>query len=83
MPKERTKQIPEQLYVNIIKFFLLEITNPDIEAAIRKGLHEKLEADMRRDLYTKYKTAPTKEQQEAARQKYLDCVGMRESFRWS
>ena len=35
-----------------------------------------------RELYTTYKTAPTEEEREKARQKYLDSKGIPESFRW-
>lgn len=34
----------------------------DVLPEIKKGLEEKLEAMVRRDLYTKYKTAPTEEE---------------------
>ena len=34
------------------------------------------------ELYAQYKTAPTEEQREQARQEYLDRKGMQESFRW-
>jgi len=40
------------------------------------------EAMVRRDLYTKYRTAPTEEEREKARQEYLDKVGMHRDFRW-
>ena len=32
--------------------------------------------------YTKYKTAPTAEEREKARQEYLDAKGIHPSFRW-
>ena len=34
------------------------------------------------ELYAQYKTAPTEEQREQARQEYLDRRGVPESFRW-
>ena len=54
----------------------------DVLPEIKKGLEEKMEAMVRRDLYTKYKTAPTEEEREKARQGYLEKVGMHRSFRW-
>ena len=54
----------------------------DVLPEIKKGLEEKIEAMVRRDLYTKYKTAPTEEEREKARQEYLEKVGMHRSFRW-
>ena len=54
----------------------------DVLPEIKKGLEEKMEAMVRRDLYTKYKTAPTEEEREKARQEYQEKVGMHRSFRW-
>lgn len=54
----------------------------DVLPEIKKGLEEKMEAMVRRDLYTKYKTAPTEEEREKARQEYLEKVGMHRDFRW-
>ena len=54
----------------------------DVLPEIKKGLEGKMEAMVRRDLYTKYKTAPTEEEREKARQEYLEKVGMHRSFRW-
>ena len=45
-------------------------------------MEDKLEAMIRRDSYTKYKTAPTEEEKEKARNEYLDRRGVPESFRW-
>ena len=49
---------------------------------IEKGLEDKLEAMTKRKLYTRYKTAPTAEEKEKARQEYLKKVGMHKDFRW-
>ena len=35
-----------------------------------------------RDLYGKFKNAPTEEERERARKEYLDRRGVPESFRW-
>ena len=73
-------QISEELFFALLKYHLVEMD--DVLPEIKKGLEEKLEAMVRRDLYTKYKTAPTEEEREKARQEYLDMVGMHRSFRW-
>lgn len=52
------------------------------EEDIRNGLEEKLDALVRHELYTKYKTAPSEEEQEKARQGYLDKRGVSASYRW-
>ena len=73
-------QISEELFVALLKYHLVEMD--DVLPQIKKGLEEKLEAMVKRDLYTKYKTAPTEEEREKARQEYLEKVGMHRSFRW-
>lgn len=40
-------------------------------------------AMVRHEWYAKYKTAPTLEEREAARQRYLDERGVPQSFRWT
>ena len=49
---------------------------------IRKGLEKKLNAMVDRELYSKYKTAPTEEEREKFRQEYLERKGIPENFRW-
>ena len=73
-------QISEQLFFALLKYHLLE--TDEVLPVIKKGLEEKLEAMVRRELYTKYKTAPTEEEREKARQEYLEKVGMHRDFRW-
>ena len=73
-------QISEELFIALLKYHLVEID--DVLPEIKNGLEEKLKAMIRRDLYTKYKTAPTEEEREKARQEYLEKVGMHRSFRW-
>lgn len=73
-------QISEELFVALLKYHLVEMD--DVLPEVKKGLEEKLEAMVKRDLYTKYKTAPTEEEREKARQEYLEKVGMHRSFRW-
>ena len=73
-------QISEELFFALLIYQLGEMD--DVLPEIKKGLEEKLEAMVRRDLYTKYKTAPTEEEREMARQEYLEKVGMHRNFRW-
>ena len=73
-------QIPDSLFVALVKFHVLGIE--DCLPEIKKGLEQKLDAMMRRELYTKSKTAKTEAEREEARQAYLDKVGMHRDFRW-
>lgn len=72
--------IPEELFGKIIKYHLLDQEQGADD--IRKGLEKKLDAMVNREVYSKSKTAPTKEEREKFRQEYLDRKGMQESFRW-
>ena len=47
-----------------------------------QGLEQKLDSLVRHELYAKYKTAPTQEERENARQEYLEKRGVPDSFRW-
>ncbi|SCI73651.1 Uncharacterised protein [uncultured Ruminococcus sp.] len=71
--------IPEKLFGKIIKYHLLDQEQEADD--IRKGLEKKLDAMVNREVYSKFKTAPT-EEREKFRQEYLDRKGMQESFRW-
>lgn len=73
-------QIPEELFVALVKYHLLDMD--DCQNEIQKGLEKKIDAMVRHQLYTDYKTAPTEEEREKARQDYLDKVGMHRDFRW-
>lgn len=73
-------QISEQLFSALLKYHLLEVET--VSAEIKKGLEEKLETVVKRELYTKYKTAPTEEEREKARQEYLEKVGIQKKFQW-
>ena len=54
----------------------------EYEDEIRQGLEQKLDSLVRHELYAKYKTAPTQEERENARQEYLEKRGVPDSFRW-
>ncbi len=73
-------QIPYELFLNLVRFHLLDMDEFDKE--IRIGLERKLDTMMSRQLYLQFKTAPTEEEREAARKEYLDKRGVPESFRW-
>lgn len=73
-------QITQELFLALVKYHLLEATEE--EKKIKKELVEKLDAMAKRQIYSQYKTAPTEEEREKARQEYLDKVGISTSFRW-
>ncbi len=73
-------QIPEELFFAMIRYFWIE--QEEYYEQIKKGLEQKIDSLAMRELYTKYKTAPTEEEREKARQEYLDKKGVPSSFRW-
>ena len=78
--KEKQIQISQKLFITLVKCFVLDM-EVDCEE-IKKELNKKLDAVALRQLYSTYKTAPTDEEKEEARQKYLDAKGVPTSFRW-
>ena len=73
-------QISKDLFLLLIKYHIFECYND--EEKIIAELKEKYDSIINRNLYTKYKTAPTEEEKEKARQEYLDRKGIHSSFRW-
>ena len=73
-------QISQELFMQLLRFHLVE--DGSCEKEIKQGLEKKLDRMVMRDLYGKFKTAPTEEERERARKEYLDRRGMQESFRW-
>ena len=73
-------QIPEELFLLLMKYHLLDME--EVQPEIKKGLMDKMDSITMRLLYSKYKTAPTEEEKQKARQEYLDKRGVPESFRW-
>jgi len=71
--KNRNVQIPYELFFQLLQYFLME--NYESEEIIRQGLERKLDTMVNRELYSKYKTAPTEEEREKSRQEYLDRRG--------
>ena len=62
-------QIPYDLFVALVEYHLGY--DDDYEDEIRQGLEQKLDSLVRHELYAKYKTAPSAEEREQARQAYL------------
>ena len=55
-------QISQELFIALMRYFLLE--QEELYPEIKKGLEKKLDALVMRELYTKYKTAPSEEERE-------------------
>ena len=62
----KSVQIPYDLFIDLAMYHLRG--EDDFEEEIRQGLEQKLDAMLNRQLYSRYKTAPTEEEREQARQ---------------
>ena len=58
--QNRNVQIPYELFLQLLQYFLMD--NYDGEEKIRLGLEQKLDAMVNREMYSKFKTAPTEEE---------------------
>ena len=77
----KSVQIFYDLFVALVEYHLAY--DDDYAEEIHQGLEKKLDAMVRHELYAKYKTAPTEEEREQARQEYLDRRGVPQSYRWT
>ena len=73
-------QISKELFIKLIKYHYFEMY--EFENEIKNELEKKLNSIVMREHYTTNKTAPTEQEREEARKKYLDERGVPESFRW-
>ena len=78
----RNVQISSETFLKLVRYFYLENHENELYESITKDLEHKLDNIIKHELYTQYKTSQTEEEREKARQKYLDKIGMRESFRY-
>ena len=81
--KKEQVQIDLDLFRDLILIVCAESSDQEVWDRAAKGLMDKLNKRINRQLYTQFKTAATPEQREQARQKYLDKVGISERYRYS
>lgn len=73
-------QIPEELFVNLVKYHLMDMV--EFQPQIQRGLEQKMDSMVKRQIYTTYKTASSEAEREQARQEYLEKIGIQKDFRW-
>lgn len=79
--KKKQVQIDESLFKKICFYFgSLPTERTPLEEEIFEGLYEKLNARVRRNKFTAYKTAAPGEERDQARKDYLDEIGVTESY---
>ena len=84
--KEKKVQIPLKTLLTalIVTDDLINGRDIDMEQVqeLYKAINKKLDAMEKRELYTKYKTSQNKEEQEKARQQYLNKANIHKDFRY-
>ena len=81
--KPKQIQIPEALFIELCKWHLCDGQTSERAEYICKALRDKLDAAVRRNLYTTmHDSSKTPQEREEARKRYLDDKGIPESFRW-
>lgn len=68
-------------FIELMMFCMDNEGVPELDQ-LHRILDEKLNKLVEHELYTKYKTAPTGEERERARQEFLDKKGIHQDFRW-
>jgi hypothetical protein len=80
--RPKNVQIPLETFIALCKVHLMGADNTDTLQAIKTSLESKLDALVKHNTYTTYKTAATDEERKQARQEYLESVGIPKNFRW-
>lgn len=75
-------QIPLELFFDCYKIICIEIGDSKTWEKAKKGLELKFKSIEKRELYTQYKTTKNREEQEKARQKYLNEIQIHKNFRY-
>lgn len=84
MKNSKQIQIPDELFNELIAYFLLEPGCMDeLRSLITKGLQDKLDKMAARELYSKYKDSRlSPAEKEQARRDYLEMRGIHPDFIW-
>lgn len=83
MQRQRQIQIDESLFALMASIILRmdDDADPHIKAA-KMGIYDKIDRITSRELYSKYKTAPTLSERETARKAYLAHRAIPEPFQY-
>lgn len=80
---KKTVQISEELFMDLCRVILGGVDDPETVSRASRGLHDKLDRMVARDLYsTMHDPLKSPQEREKARQDYLDTRGIPDSFRW-
>ena len=83
MQKPKTIQIDFDLFQDLVVYAIRHGDRDDAQfARIEYGVRQKLDAMLRHDFYSMYKSAATESDRSSARKKYLDMIGLFDDFQW-
>lgn len=84
MKKPRSILLDYDLFVDLYIYACRHSEPDDLQfKRLYAGVRHKLDAMMRHDLYSLYKSGADEKIRAKARQEYLDAIGLFDSFRWS
>lgn len=83
MNKKPQVQIDEDLFLDLLRFFGDDCLDVHLQESINAALSDKVDKLIARKLFSEYKQAPTPEQREEARHRYLDHAQISPAFRSS
>lgn len=75
-------KIDLQTFIKLMRYFTLDDHSNELYEEIKRDIDSKADKLYRHELYSQSKTADSEQDREKARQKYLDEIGMRDSFRY-
>lgn len=78
MKQTKTVQIPQELFLELCKYHLLDVQTQETIERINQGLTNKVDQMARRTAYTAYKTTHDPDEKEKARLEYLKRIGLYE-----
>ena len=84
MQRPRNILLDYDLFVDLYVYACRHSEQDDFQfKRLSAGVRRKLEAMMRHDLYSLYKSGADEKTRAKARQEYLDAIGLSDSFRWN
>ena len=83
MRKPKTVQIDFDLFQDLVVYSIRHSDTNDVQfTRIEYGVRKKLDAMLRHDLYSMYKSGASESERSSARKKYLDVIGLFDNFQW-
>jgi hypothetical protein len=84
MKKPKNILLDYDLFVDLYVYACRHSEPDDLQfKRLSTGVRQKLEAMMRHDLYSLYKSGADEKIRAKARQEYIDAIGLSDSFRWN